>query len=398
MRLKGNAMNENKRVGMAINYDYPDYGGMLQAYASFRKISDLGFIPEAINIDALSKDIRKKKIIYFAQNILDVSIVREKSRIIEKKIRSKLSKELQTNMNKRYSAFEKFHKEHFKISEQYKNWDDLRNGCKNYSSVVVGSDQLWLPSNIAGDYYTLSFVPDEVNKIAYATSFGVSCIPRNQEASTTTFLSRINYLSAREEAGQKIIYKYTKRTAPLVCDPALLLTANEWNKEITDERFISEPYIFCYFMGNNPWQRKFVCKLKEKTGLKIVALLHLDQYIKSDEEYVDAAPYDVSPSDFINLVKNAEIVCTDSFHGTVFSLIYSKKFFTFMRFSDKATLSTNSRIETLLKRLGVSDRLVQQNADVDKMLATEINTEKIQKQLDGFREESLQYLVGALNN
>ena len=69
-----------------------------------------------------------------------------------------------------------------------------------------------------------------------------------------------------------------------------------------------------------------------------------------------------------------------------------------MRFSDKATLSTNSRIETLLKRLGVSDRLVQQNADVDKMLATEINTEKIQKQLDGFREESLQYLVGALNN
>ena len=69
-----------------------------------------------------------------------------------------------------------------------------------------------------------------------------------------------------------------------------------------------------------------------------------------------------------------------------------------MRFSDKATLSTNSRIETLLKRLGVSDRLVQQNADVDKMLATEIDTEKIQKQLDGFREESLQYLVGALNN
>ena len=69
-----------------------------------------------------------------------------------------------------------------------------------------------------------------------------------------------------------------------------------------------------------------------------------------------------------------------------------------MRFSDKSTLSTNSRIETLLKRLGVSDRLVQQNADVDKMLATEIDTEKIQKQLDGFREESLQYLVGALNN
>ena len=108
-------------------------------------------------------------------------------------------------------------------------------------------------------------------------------------------------------------------------------------------------------MGNNPWQRDFVTQLLEKTGCKILALLHLDQYIKSDEDYVDYAPYDVSPADFINLIKNAEYVCTDSFHGTVFSIIYQRTFFTFMRFSEKATLSTNSRIDTLLGKMGLKD-------------------------------------------
>lgn len=387
---------DNKKIGMSINYDYPDYGGMLQAYASFRKIRDLGYEPEAININAISSDIKKRKIKYFAKNILDSSIVKEKSQIVFKKVRTRFNKQLSSNLNKRYNAFDSFYRSHFKISRGYKSWDDLSIGCKEYDSVVVGSDQLWLPSNIAGDYYTLSFVPDEINKIAYATSFGVSKIAEGQEERVSKFLGRINYLSAREETGQNIIKKYTGRDAQLVCDPALLLTATEWDKDVAKDRIIKEKYIFCYFMGNNPWQREFATKLKNKTGYKIVALLHLDQYIKSDEEYVDVVPYNISPVDFVNLVKNAEMVCTDSFHGTVFSLIYEKRFFTFMRFSDKATLSTNSRISTLLKRVGVEDRLVTKFSNIDEMLTNEINTDAIQERLSVFREQSLEYLKQAL--
>lgn len=387
---------ECKKIGMSINYDYPDYGGMLQAYASYRKIRDLGYEPEAINIKAISGDIKKRKILYFAKNIFDSSIVKEKSQIIFKKIRTKLNKELSSNLGKRYDAFDNFYKGHFKVSREYQSWNDLTNGCKDYSSVVVGSDQLWLPSNIAGDYYTLSFVPNEVNKVAYATSFGVSKIAKGQETKAKEYLSRIDYLSAREESGQRIIKEYTGRDVQLVCDPALLLTAKEWDEDATPGRIIKDRYIFCYFMGDNPWQREFVKELKKKTSYKIVALLHLDQYIKSDENYVDEAPYDVSPADFINLVKNAEMVCTDSFHGTVFSLTYGKMFFTFMRFSDKATLSTNSRITTLLKRVGVEDRLVTKESNAEKMLKQNMDIEGIQKRLCIFRNESLEYLEKAL--
>ena len=130
-------------------------------------------------------------------------------------------------------------------------------------------------------------------------------------------------------------------------------------------------------MGNNLWQREFVEELKRKTGYKIVALLHLDQYIKAD-------------------VKNSEMVCTDSFHGTVFSLIYSKQFFTFMRFSDKATLSTNSRITTLLKCIGVEDRLVCQKTDLESLLNSKMDIDEIQSRISKFRSASLHYLKNAL--
>lgn len=389
-------MMNNNRVGMAINYDYPDYGGMLQAYASFRKIRDLGYQPEAINNNALSSDIKKRKMRYFAQNILDPSIVKEKSQIVFKKIRQRLNGGLRENLGKRYAAFDRFYQQKFTVSMEYASWAELTEGCRDYRAVVVGSDQLWLPSNIAGDYYTLSFVPDDVKKIAYATSFGVSKIAKGQEEKAKAYLSRINFLSAREESGQKIIKDHTGRNVPLVCDPALLLTADEWDEEATPGKLVNEPYIFCYFMGNNPWQREFVKSLKKQTSCKIVALLHLDQYIKSDEEYVDYAPYDVSPADFVNLVKNADYVCTDSFHGTVFSIIYKRDFFTFKRFSDKATLSTNSRIDTLLGRMELQDRLVKEGYIAKDMLSRKIDQNAVQGRLAAFREESLNYLIGAL--
>lgn len=391
-------MMENKRVGMAINYDYPDYGGMLQAYASFRKIRDLGYQPEAININALSSDIKKRKLKYFAKNIFDCSIVKEKSQIVFKIIRQKLNGKFRGDLEKRYAAFDEYYQKKFVVSKKYESWNALSSDCRSYRAVVVGSDQLWLPSNIAGDYYTLSFVPDDVKKIAYATSFGVSKIAKCQDEKAKEYLSRIEYLSAREESGQKIIKDHTGRDVPLVCDPALLLTADEWNEEALVGRLEEEPYIFCYFMGNNPWQREFVKKMKVKTGYKVIALLHLDQYIRSDEEYADVAPYDVSPAGFINLVKNAEMVCTDSFHGTVFSLIYGKRFFTFKRFADKATLSTNTRIDTLLKRMNVQDRLVNERDSVDAMLSKDIDYQIVHKNLDMFRVDSLKYLTDALED
>ena len=383
------------KVALAINYDYHDYGGMLQAFATQRFLEKQGIDSDAINFDNVKGDISRRKWKYFLSNIMDISIVKEKSRLIEKKIRQKTNARLKAQMAERDNAFDKFCTSHFKVSRHFDSWDDMAKASQmEYDAVIVGSDQLWLPSNVMADYYTLNWVPDKVKKIAYATSFGIGNIPQKYKEMYRQYLTRIDYLSARETSGQEIISELTDRSVPLVNDPALLLDANGWDEVIKDKPIINDKYIFCYFMGDNPEQRDFVKRLAKEKGLKIVALLHLDQFIETDEHYADYNPWNISPDDFVNLVKYAEYVCTDSFHGTVFSIIYSRNFFTFKRFNKKASLSTNTRITSLLTRVGLMDRLVE---NVEERPDNINDWRKIQECVSDFRNASGSWLIESIN-
>lgn len=383
------------KVALAINYDYHDYGGMLQAYATQRFLEKQGIDSDAINFDNVKGDISRRKWKYFLSNMMDISIVKEKSRLIEKKIRQKTNARLKAQMAERDNAFDKFCTSHFKVSRPFASWEDMAKASQmEYDAVIVGSDQLWLPSNVMADYYTLNWVPEKVKKIAYATSFGIGNIPQKYKEMYRLYLTRIDYLSARETSGQEIISELTDRSVPLVNDPALLLDANGWDEVIKDKPIINDKYIFCYFMGDNPEQRDFVKRLAKEKGLKIVALLHLDQFIETDEHYADYTPWDISPADFVNLVKYAEYVCTDSFHGTVFSIIYSRNFFTFKRFNKKASLSTNTRITSLLTRVGLMYRLVE---NVKERPDNINDWRKIQECVSDFRNASGCWLIESIN-
>ena len=94
-------------------------------------------------------------------------------------------------------------------------------------------------------------------------------------------------ISVREESGQKLVKNLVGRDIPVVCDPTLLFSAEQW-MEIQPEKAVETgDYIFCYFLGNNPKQREFAKRLKDKTGMKIIALPHLPEYKKCDEGYAD---------------------------------------------------------------------------------------------------------------
>ena len=387
---------QKKKIALAINYDYHDYGGMLQSYATQVALTKMGIDSFAINYDNLKSDINHRKIRYFISNIFDWSIVKEKGKIVQKKLLDKFNKKLSSEQAIRDAAFDRFQQK-FITTEPYPSWGALTEACRDYDAVLVGSDQLWLPSNIVADYYTLSFVPKEVRKIAYATSFGIGAIPHGMENLYAHFLSRIDYLSARETSGQEIIKQSTGRDVPLVCDPTMLLEKSDWKKIATQRRIVNDKYIFCYFMGNNPEQRDFVKKMAKSRGYKIVGLIHLDQYIKSDEQFVDYALWDITPADFVALVRDAEYVCTDSFHGTVFSILFHKNFLTFKRFNKKASLSTNTRIFSLLDRLNLKERLFTREEDINKDF-TIINYGEIQDNLSQFRSTSIEFITQAMNN
>ena len=175
-----------------------------------------------------------------------------------------------------------------------------------------------MPTN----YYNLMFVPDDNAKISIASSFGVKEIPWYQKKmNDTVILNRIEYISMRENRGSEIVKELTARDVPTILDPVFFLSRNEWLERIPNKREINEPYIFAYFLGATQEYRNVVKKLARDKGMKVVALRHMDQYVEEDENFGDFAPYDVSPERFLNLLRNAEYVCTDSFHGTAFSIL-----------------------------------------------------------------------------
>lgn len=389
-----------KKVGIVSCYFQHNYGSMLQALATQMVLDKLNYENETINISGFNHEIRKAKLLYFAKASLTSDILLLKFGMAKNVLIKKLPKNEYAVMSKvRAEKFDTFSKKWFKLSPKYESQKELENICKDrYASVLVGSDQLWLPGNIAADYYTLNFVPKTVNTIAYATSFGQSSLPKDSAQKAQIFLKKIRHIGVREESGQKLVKEIANRNVPVVCDPTLLFTGEEWLSIQKEEPIVEGKYILCYFLGNNPPHREFAKRLKEATGCKIVALTHLDEFVKSDEGYADDTPYDVEPADFLNLIRNAQYVCTDSFHCSVFSMLYRKTFFTFRRYARKTKSSTNSRLDTLFRLAGIADRVLEGTENIQKCLSMEIDYDHVYMNFAKIREKSYQYLQRALED
>lgn len=390
-------MSNNKKIALVTCYFQPNYGSQLQAYATQMAMDKLGVENDTICIDGLRGEIDKAKYKYFISRIWDIYTIKDKFATVKKVWALKTKgEELKRNMTKRSEMFKDFSNTMFHVSKRYDSKAELGAAAHEYAAFLVGSDQLWLPSNIEADYYTLNFVPTDVPKIALATSFGISQLPARQARMASAFLIRIEHLSVRETSGQKLVKKLACKDVPVVCDPTILFTADEWASITSKERFVEEPYLFCYFLGNNPEQREFVRRVKAKTGYKIVQLQHCDEYIKSDVGFADEAPYNVGPKEFVRLIRDAEYVFTDSFHCSVFSLLHKKKFFTFRRYNNDSIVSTNGRLYSLLSLVGLENRLLKGNEDVEPCIMAEIEYAEVHKKLDDLRQFTWHFLKESL--
>lgn len=401
LRIRSKSKNggENmKKTAIVSCYFQHNYGSMLQAYATQMALDKLGYENETIDISGFNREIKRAKMKYFIKASFTSDILLSKFGMAKNVFKKKLFNNDYSKLSKvRDRKFDDFSKKYFRLSEQFSSKAELGKACpKKYSSVLAGSDQLWLPGNIAADYYTLNFVPEGVNTIAYATSFGQSSLPKDSMKKAAVFLKKIRHIGVREESGQRLVKDIVGRDVPVVCDPTLLFTGEEWMSIQEEKSIVEGKYIFCYFLGNNPPHRNFAKRLREVTGYKIIALIHLDEFIKSDEGYADETPYDINPADFLNLIRNAEFVCTDSFHCTVFSILYCRKFFTFRRYERKTRQSTNSRLDTLFNSLGIKGRIMSGNEDVEKCMKLKIDYDVAYRKLRDVRNQSYKYLRKSL--
>lgn len=383
-----------KKLGLCVRYDCDNYGSMLQIYATQEIIKRMGWNYEIILYD-------KKTPIFMIKNItrlFNPYFLNDKLMIFKKKIKLKRYKDVELENQVRANRFSEYRKKYIgPYSHVYKGYKNLNIGAQNYDAVMVGSDQLWTPAGIKSKFYNLIFVPNDIRKISFATSFGVNNIPNSQRRMTSYYLNRIDYLSVREINAQRIVKDLTGKESVIALDPTLVLSGSEWGKIFPKKQIIDGPYIFAYFLGTNPMHRDVVKRLGEKTHLKIVTCPHMDDFVECDLTFGDKQLYDIDPIDFLNLIRGATYICTDSFHGTVFSILNNKKFLTFNRYDSRDKQSKNSRIDSLCDLLGLEDRRFTKIEYVLENIENEIDYSSVELKLEKLRKNTISFLSEALN-
>ncbi len=378
-----------------MSYKLTNYGAQLQAYATQVMVESLGHKTEVIDYSPKKGDrhiiICRGLLTYLYQKFLFKRKVRKHATSNDELfLKNKKEREVQ---------YQLFIERRFHDIVKVNGYKELAVRGSEYDAVLIGSDQKWLPGFSFGNFTSLRFVPDNVRKISYATSLGVSEYPKYCWPSSRKAWKRINYLSVREQQGADIIKQVCGFDTPVqvVVDPTYLLTKTQWEDLIPIEKKSQQKYVFCYFLGNDDTSKYLARHFADEKKLKLVSVLSKESYSPIDQTYADELVIGNTPEDFINWIRGAEYVFTDSFHGTAFSVINEKQFFISYRKRSEAT-SRNSRIDNILERWGLRDRLVLPGTTVDALsLVNDIDYEKVNARVNIEREKSIVFLKEALN-
>lgn len=385
------------KVAVASCHDKRNFGSMLQAFATERAIAGMGHDAVTIDKSGLGGEIGRGRRSYYAGHLLDLGLYRAKLGFVGHRLRQRLNGEFGDEIRRRYRSFDRFAAGRFNMSPRFTSFAGLGEWTRDLDAVVVGSDQLWLPVNIAGRYYTLDFVEAPCRKVSYSTSFGVSELPGRYMREVSRFLPTFSAVSVREDTGADLAERATGSRPEVVCDPTMLLSRAEW-EGVADLSLVPDrPYALCYFMGRNLWQRECARREADRRGLELVAIAHPDEYVRYDDSYADIYPWDAGPAEWVGLLAGASMVFTDSFHGTAFSNIFRRPFVSFRRHENMGAQSTNSRLDTLLGRLGLADRICESADSFGTIAAADVDFDLSHPKLEAFRVGSRAWLEKALS-
>lgn len=314
----------NNEIGIITLVGKFNYGNRLQAYATYRIYERLGFSPVLLDL----KDRRVFK--------------RDLKRAIKRLLGRKGDRPEDAMSDERLEAFDRFNA--LMTSRFIAEIDRTLND--GYRAFSVGSDQVWNPDYMLRkeDWFFLEF-SDREKRIALAPSIGVEQLSVKQLRRLAKGVSGFPRLSIRERAGQALIAECSGREAKVICDPTLVLEAEEWRKVSSNRLTPQKPYVFTYLLGEDNSKHWNVVDAASRGGaLPVVAL--------SDRERPGEPP--AGPAEFLSLIENAVHVVTDSYHAAVFSAIFETPL-TIVRRGGGGHMF--SRLETLTAKLGIEDKI-----------------------------------------
>ncbi len=369
---------EDKKIDIITFQCAYNYGAILQAFALQKKLKEL------------SNDV---KIINYRNQFLEkgyrlISLNTKNVKTLIKSILSNIY--FFKSRYKKNKNFKKFINKNLNLTMEYNSEEELKKNPPEADIYVTGSDQVWNSQITKGlqDSYTLNFGEEDVKRISYAASIGNSKIDSNEKKDYKDKISKLDYISVREEEGKKILEEFIEKPIEVVLDPTLLLTKEDWDSKIKGMEKEKEKYILAYVVDPDEEYIKIVNYLSEKTGLKVI---HFSKKNKGIANILRNA-YTDGPLSFLNLIKNAEYVVATSFHATIFSIIFNKKFFVIPH------KITGSRVYNLLTKLEIENRAIKNLEEFKKIdYDEEIDYEKTEMLLEKERNKSLDWIKKAIN-
>lgn len=369
-------MANSKKVGIITFHNSYNCGSMLQAYA----------LQTILN----SKKIDNEIIDFSNDGQRNVYSVFDQRKNIKGFLRNMIIFFYKDSIKNNFDSYEKFKKDNFILSKEiYKKEEELSD--KKYKTVITGSDQVWNITIEDGDKaYFLPWV-NNAKKVAYAPSFGAKNILKYSQTPDIykNYLNNFDALSIRENNGQKWIKDLIDKTVPVVLDPTLLLDKTDYDKIETSEIEIPEKYIFYYSPGYNRKINKLVSKISKKYKLPVIAFNKKNFVTKGMMFSNFRLPEIENPSVYLHLIKNATLVITTSFHGTIFSTIYKKRFWTI---KNGGMFGDDDRVITLMDNLDLKDRLISMDFDNNFDYLQEKNYKNYERLLHIMRQKSMAYL------
>ena len=383
-----------KKVGIIIANPPTNYGAHLQGFATQHVLDGLGL--ETVVINAAS--IKDKK--YYIDFGWPVWMLEKLSRRLLKKKKTVSGDDVfKKNLKARTEIARVFRSRRLHDVREYRRYDELVRDAGTYNAVMIGSDQMWTPGASFGLINSLRFAPQGVSRVSYATSLGVSEYPWYCWSSARDMWRKMDYISVREEQGAGIIRKvcHDQVDVQVVADPTYLMTKEQWEQVIPVKRMCEKRYVFCYFLGDDIHAKMCAKRFAEKMNLHLVSIMSCESFSEMDRSFADEAVGAISPEDFINWIRGAEYVFTDSFHGLAFSVIHHTQFYVFYRKRKDSAHSRNSRIDNILSLWDCEDRLIR-NPDLDwnEREDAEIDFDHVASLVSEKRKESIDFLKRAL--
>ncbi|MDV7785566.1 polysaccharide pyruvyl transferase family protein [Enterococcus gallinarum] len=321
------------KIGILTFQNAINYGAILQAYALQKKISTLDEDYTVEIIDYKQRQLEKQYSPFFI----------EKDSNIKNKIRFLLYFVVKY---KKFSKFNKFISQNLNFSKKIKTGKDI----DHYDVIFVGSDQVWNLEITDNDTtFLLDFVKKNSNtkKVSYAASVGKNHLLEAEVGHFKKWLPTFNGISVREENAIEIVSPYTSLPIYEVLDPTLLLEKKQWLKLVNNENKEGD-YILVYCLESNTEMDKIIDFMSKKMNLKVLEIMPRGNSLLNR-----IYPKNIyGPQDFLRLFYNAKYIITNSFHGTVFSIIFEKKFITVPH------KTRGSRMKNLLTKTGLTSRLV----------------------------------------